>query len=86
MAALEAAAYGCEIVLTDVGAPKEYYEGRAILVNPKSVDDIGRGVMKALKEGYSQPELSEFVQHNYNSKCCSVILNESIMNAVRMKC
>lgn len=27
MVALEAAAYGCEIVLTNYGAPKEYYGG-----------------------------------------------------------
>ena len=40
MVALEAAAQGAEIVLTNDGAPKDYYKGRAYLVNPKSVDEI----------------------------------------------
>ena len=54
MVALEAAAYGCEIVLTNYGAPKEYYNGKAILVNPKSTDEIGLGVLKALKQQYKE--------------------------------
>ena len=42
MVALEAAVCGCEIVLTNYGAPKEYYAGLAELVNPLSVDEIGQ--------------------------------------------
>lgn len=54
MVALEAAAYGCEIVLTNYGAPKEYYGGRAILVNPMNVDEIGEAIMTAMNRGYAQ--------------------------------
>ena len=82
MVALEAAAYGCEIVLTNYGAPKEYYDGRAILVNPKSVDEIGQGIMKALKEGYAQPELKTYVEEHYSEKACMTLLHESICKAL----
>lgn len=76
MVALEAAAYGCEIVLTNYGAPKEYYNGRAILVNPKSVDEIGNGIVRAINEGYSQPGLKQFVEDNYREEtCCQLLIN-----------
>jgi len=82
MVALEGAAYGCEIVLTNVGAPKEYYDGRAILVNPKSVDEIGLGISKAIKEGFSQPELKSYVESHYSEKALMCELNEKISAAV----
>lgn len=78
MVALEAAAYGCEIVLTNIGAPKEYYEGKAILINPYDIDDIGHGVMKALQYGFSQPGLKHFVENNYSSKACCRLLNKCV--------
>lgn len=78
MVALEAAAYGCEIVLTNIGAPKEYYQGRAILVNPTKVEEIGKGIMKALSNGFSQPELKLFVEQNYSSQACCSLLASSI--------
>ncbi len=83
MVALEAAVYGCEIVLTNIGAPKEYYEGMAILVNPKSVDEIGCGIMKALTKGFSQPKLKDFVRMHYNSKNCCRLLNDCIKDAIK---
>lgn len=64
--ALEAAVYGAEIVLTDIGAPKEYYGGRAYLVSPYDVDEIGRAICKALESGKSQPELREHILRNYS--------------------
>ncbi|MBR7029833.1 MAG: glycosyltransferase [Prevotella sp.] len=67
MVALEAAGYGCEIVLTNIGAPKEYYEGRAELVNPHSVDSIGEGVVRCLNgQKNSQPELMRFIDQKYS--------------------
>ena len=77
MVALEAAGRGCEIVLTDNGAPKEYYKGLAYLVNPKSVDDIGKACVAAL-HGDKQPELLQFVRENYNIKACT----QQLINAI----
>lgn len=66
MVALEAATYGCEIALTDIGAPKEYYEGRAVLVNPYSVDSIGEGILEAMERKNAQPELREHIISKYS--------------------
>ena len=82
MVALEAAAYGCEIVLTNHGAPKEYYNGQAILVAPKSVDEIGQGIMKAMKEGFAQPKLKSYIEQYYSERPCMQLLNEKVEKAV----
>lgn len=65
MVALEAAVYGCEIVLTEIGAPKEYYDGKAVLVNPYNVDSIGKGILEALHEKKSQPDLRRHILSHY---------------------
>jgi glycosyltransferase involved in cell wall biosynthesis len=82
MVALEGAAYGCEVVLTNIGAPKEYYEGRAILVNPRSVDEIGQGISKAIREGFSQPELKIYIENHYSEAALMRELNEKIATAI----
>ena len=65
--ALDAAYYGCEIVITNIEGPKEYYNGNCIEVNPTDVDSIGKAVMKYLKNEVSyQPELSEIVLTEYS--------------------
>lgn len=74
MVALEAAVYGAEIVLTNLGAPKEYYKGRATLVDPTNIDSIGQGVLSAINGKGFQPELREFILNNYSHKRCSEIL------------
>lgn len=66
MVAMEAATYGCEICLTNLGGPKEYYEGRAVLVDPYDVDSIGKGVLEAMSNKNAQPELSKFMYENYS--------------------
>ena len=72
MVALEAAGYGCEVVLTNIGAPKDYYGGRAFLVDPYSVDDIGKGVLRCMNgEFIAQPELMGFVEDNYSLRACT---------------
>ncbi len=79
MVALEAAGYGCEIVLTNIGAPKEYYEGRAELVDPYSVDSIGKGVMRCMDSRcHSQPELMHFIDQNYSITAITQRIVEAI--------
>lgn len=77
--ALEAAVYGAEVVLTDIGAPKEYYNGRAELVSPYDVDAIGKAICKLLKENKSQPELSKFILENYSFDILSKKLHETLL-------
>ena len=76
--ALEAAISGCEIVLTDIGGPKEYYDGRAVLVNPYDVDSIGKGVMEAFESKKAQPELREYILKNYSLAACSKKLEDAL--------
>lgn len=64
---LDAAALGCDIVMTNIGAPKEYYNGMAYLVNPFSVDSIGHGISEAM-ESTKQPDLSRYIVENYSIK------------------
>ena len=71
LVALEAAIHGCNIVITNLGGPKEYYEaGSAQLVNPYDVDDIGQAIMKALEDDTSQPNLRDTLIRKYNVSAC----------------
>lgn len=75
--ALDAAAYGCEIVITKIGGPKEYYNGLAEVVNPYSVDEIGTAVTKLLNGKGNQPELRNFVLNNNSSHETILALNKT---------
>lgn len=81
MVAMEAAAYGCEVVLTKLGAPKDYYNGMAELVDPFSVDEIGQGIVKCMRDGRSQPGLLEFMKERYSLMSSTRKLEEAIMSA-----
>ena len=64
--ALDAAVYGCEIVITNVGGPKEYYNGKAHIINPYNVDEIGQAIRRGLSENNYQPELKKMIESNYS--------------------
>ena len=70
LAALEAAMHNCNIVITNLGGPKEYYEDKAYLVNPYDIDDIGNSILNALKDDCQQPFLMNHIKNNYNLKVC----------------
>lgn len=78
MVALEAAANGAEIVLTNDGGPKYYLEGHAEIVNPYSVDEIGIAVKKLLDKNVYQPELLDYMKSNFSPEACSKRL-ESVL-------
>lgn len=77
MAALEAASYGCDIVMTNIGAPKEYYKGLAYLVNPNDVDEIGESVLKAMEHS-NQPTLQQYIIENFHIKSCMILLEDAL--------
>lgn len=82
MVALEAAGYGCEIVLTQIGAPKEYWDGQAELVNPYSIDEIGQAVVKLIKYGKSQPKLLKYISEKYSPQACSKMLENVLLKSL----
>ena len=76
LVALEAAMHHCDIVLTNLGGPKEYYGGYAHLVDPYNIDEIGLAVSKALK-GNENTRLYEFVKSNSSIDHCIDLLEKS---------
>ena len=78
MVALEAAAYGAEIVLTNIGAPKEYWDGHAELVNPYNIDEIGKAIVKCLNKDLSQSSMLDFIKENYSLEACTRKLIEAL--------
>lgn len=75
LVALEAAMHGCNIVITNLGGPKEYYpKDMAQTVNPYDIDDIGQAIIKALADNNSQPKLREHIKNTYNVSSCTDLL------------
>lgn len=70
MVAVEAASYGCDIVVTEIGGPKEYYAEMAYIVNPYRVDEIGKAIVKAMDETRFQPRLQKHIIENYSLSHC----------------
>lgn len=65
--AVDAALMGCEIVVTDIPGPKEYYAGMASVVNPYNVDEIGLSIKERLNGVLvSQPKLSEYIYKEFS--------------------
>lgn len=78
MVALEAAANGAEIVLTNDGGPKYYLKDHAEIINPYSVDDIGRAVMKLMERSVYQPALLDYMKNNFSAEACSKQLEKAL--------
>lgn len=72
LVALEAAIHGCNIVITNLGGPKEYYpDGLAYKVDPYNVDDIGKAVVDAMNNNSQQPSLRAHIMTQYNVSSCT---------------
>ncbi len=65
--ALDAAVFGDEIVMTDIGGPKEYYNGLCSTVNPMDVDSIGSAVRDFLDGKIRfQPATRQYIETNFS--------------------
>lgn len=76
--ALDAAALGCDVAITNLGGPKEYYSGMVSLVDPYSVDSIGNGIVDLFNSS-KQPELSKYVRENFSPSKIGDMLIEMYM-------
>ena len=63
---LEAAIHGADIVVTNIGAPHEYYDGLAHTVDPYSIRDIGSSILAFLNGATFQPMLVNHIEKNYS--------------------
>ena len=64
LAALEAAAAGCRLVVTKVGCTEEYFQERATYLDPRDAGDIRQAVQKALARP-RDAELPGFIRARY---------------------
>jgi len=86
LVALEAAVHGCNIVITKLGGPKEYYrDGTVWLVDPYSVDDIGKNIKMALQVEHLQPELRNEIVQKYNVSHCVQLLLKQYEEVCKMR-
>ncbi len=67
-AALEAASFSCDIVITNIGGPKEYFLPNAIAVNPFDIDDIGSAINSFLKGLSFQPNLNNSIIEKFSEE------------------
>lgn len=84
--ALDAAAMGCNIVITKLGGPKEYYHGMATEVDPYNVDEIGRAVKSYIngKEN-RQPELQKIIREKYSLDAISLLLEQILSHYIHVR-
>lgn len=83
LVALDAAACGCDIVLTNIGGPREYYNNMAKFVNPYDIDDIGANVLSLIKGNSYQPSLSNYIQSNFSIERTSILLEQALADAIK---
>lgn len=78
--ALDAAYYGCEIAITNIPGPKEYYKGQCVEVDPFDIDDIGSNILKLMHDEVRfQPKLSEYIKNSYSPKIIASRLEKSYL-------
>jgi glycosyltransferase involved in cell wall biosynthesis len=65
--ALDAAANGANIVITNRGGPKEYYKDHASIVDPLDIDSLGRAIVDAIDKNETNYNLMQFIRSNYNA-------------------
>lgn len=80
MVALEAAANGAEIVITNDGGPKYYLKDYAEIINPYSIDEIGSAIVKLLHNNVYQPKLLGYMKDNFSPEACSKKLEKCLMD------
>ncbi|MCD8291869.1 MAG: glycosyltransferase [Prevotella sp.] len=79
MVALEAAIFGCDVVLTNLGAPKEYFNNMVTLVNPYNIDEIGLGIKEMLGGKTFQPQLRDYILRTNNMDTCMKALENVLL-------
>lgn len=77
--ALNAANFGCDIVITNIGGPKEYYSNLAEIVDPFNVDAIGKSVNSLLKNKTYQPQLKKNINSKFSNSSTSLNLENAYL-------
>ena len=64
LVSLEAYYYGCNIVISDKGDQKEYFDDYAFYCDPEDVDSIRESILKAYQSPYDE-DFRSFIKENY---------------------
>lgn len=65
LSSLEAAACGCNIIVSPRGDTRDYFKDKAIYCDPEDVESIKKAIQEGLNSKGNQ-DLKNFVQQNYN--------------------
>jgi len=65
LSSLKAGAYGCNVVVSEEGASREYFKDMAIYCNPYEYESIKEAVKKAMCTKKND-NLKEYIKENYN--------------------
>lgn len=76
LAALEAAAWGCELAITDEGTAREYFGSRAAYCDPYAPESIGAALDSALA-ARCQPALAARIAERFSWETCLAPLPEA---------
>jgi len=82
--ALDAAANGANIVITNRGGPKEYYKDYASIVDPLDIDSLGRSIVDAIDKNETNYGLMQFVRSNYSADFIANQLTSAYDDLLRM--
>jgi len=66
LANLEAALAGKKIIVGDCPPVREYFDGIATFVNPYSVNNIARGIKKALNKNFDKKKQIKYIKDNFS--------------------
>ncbi len=65
IAALEAAASGCRVLITSIGSTTEYFQDEAIYIVPDDLDSMEKGIA-ALSEPQQSSTLGQKIQQQFS--------------------
>ena len=85
LSALEAATWGCDIVITNIGGPKEYYNNLALIVDPYSIDELGKGVRYFIDGKTYQPKLTEYIVKEFSDTHISAQIEKAYEESIMRK-
>jgi len=70
LSALEAAARGCNVVITRNGGPPDYFSQVGHLVDPLSIDDLREKILQAYEDGLPE-KISSHITCRFNARMCA---------------
>jgi glycosyltransferase involved in cell wall biosynthesis len=75
--AMDAAVYGCNMAITNIEGPKEYYPNyrTVALLDPYNIDDIGENIVKLLKERNDKILYEHMLRNFSKDRVYSVLKN-----------